>query len=127
MSDGAIRFVVLAGLVALVAIVTWLLRRRAVRVGPVVIPPDLGPFPAVFYFGDEDCVSCKPTAAAIAEAGLRVRTISWGMDAVVFERLQVDEVPTLWGVDRRGRLVRVVTGVPGPRDLARLKSQQSPE
>lgn len=127
MGDIAVRFMVVAAIASVVVLVSWLLHRRTTRARRLQLPADLGPFPVVFYFGDEACASCLPAAAAIEQAGLRVRTITWGADATVFERLGVEEVPALWGVGADGRLVNAVHGIPTPRDLARLKSQQSPE
>lgn len=107
--------------VAMVAVViVWAIRRRPVE--RASLGSDLGPFPVILFFGDATCASCVPVRAALESAGVAYRSISWETDAATFERLGVEEVPTVWAVDRRGAVRHEVRGRLGRVDLFRLKS-----
>ncbi len=111
--------IVVAVAVVAVAIV-WVIRGRPAERASVA--SDLGPFPAVLFFGDATCASCVPVRAALDSAGVAYRSIAWETDAATFERLGVEEVPTVWAVDHRGAVRHEVRGRLGRVDLLRLKS-----
>ncbi len=113
------RLAVLAG-VALAAAAVGYLAKRLPGFAKT-IPPEVGPFPAVFLFGSATCASCQPVAARLREERLRVRTFEWEAHPELFEQLDVAEVPWTIGVDDRGRVAVQVHGMPSAREVIRLR------
>lgn len=82
-------------------------------------------FPAVVFFGSEDCSSCRPARAALSAAGIRFSEMTWESDSAQFEALDIAEVPTTWVVDEMGRIRSEISGTPTAWDLRKAKLQLS--
>ena len=117
-----IRLVVAASIL-LVAYGAWVLWRRPPR---RLARADLGDVgirePALVQFTTAWCAPCRAAAphleAAAARAGLAFRQIDVGERPDVARRFGIRTVPTVAITGRRGRVLRVWTGVPDPGELA---------
>lgn len=110
----------IAGTVLLIAAAAVRLSRRR-RSLVRVLPSSLGPFPTVVVFGSETCVSCAPVIDALRSGGVPFVGYEWEIDRKLFERMNIDEVPRVFGADADGRVMVDVRGDLSGRDVVRLR------
>ncbi len=119
MNEVLVRLLLLGGL-GLVAVGVGLAARRWSR--PTHRPVDvagLADHPGVVLFTFTGCRTCKEALTRVEELGAPLREVTWELEARVFDDLGVEAVPLTVVVDRRGRTVAVLAGVPGRRRLRR--------
>ena len=118
MSEPILQLLVLAGVVAVVAVLAWVGARRRIANPLEAVRPDLSP--GVHFFSSSTCSACLPARAALTKViGTDFIEVRFEDDPSGFSRWAIGTVPTVIVVRESGQAV-VFEGVPRKRDLRRV-------
>lgn len=93
--------IVIVGIVAalVVAAILVLRRRPVIRSRPVA---DTGLPPGVYLLSSDGCHTCRRARDTLTRREIAYTELSWEKNPEVFERMQIDAVPSVVQIDRGG-------------------------
>jgi glutaredoxin len=116
----AVRFAIVAAIVAAALVAAWLGRRDSSPGHPVVDLTGTGIQDDVVVFTSTECPDCKKVLEALRAGGASFREVTWELEPALMSELGVVGVPLVVVRARSGETVGQLAGVPGGRALATL-------
>lgn len=119
MSDEVLRLGIVVAVVVAAAGAAWIIGRLRRPPHPDIEVGDVGDRPGVVVFTSATCPTCGKAIAALEDARVPFREVTYDLESPRFETWGVVAVPLTVVVDREGGIVDVLSGVPRRRRLER--------
>lgn len=119
MSDQILRIVVVLAVVSVAVLAAYIARKLAKPVHPDITVGEVGDRPGVVLFTSTDCSNCKDAIATLEGESIPFREVTYDLEPHRFETWDVLAVPMTVVLDRDGKVVEAISGVPRRRALTR--------
>lgn len=119
MSDQILRIVVVLAVVSVAVLAASIARKLAKPVHPDITVGEVGDRPGVVLFTSTDCSNCKDAIATLEGESIPFREVTYDLEPHRFETWDVLAVPMTVVLDRDGKVVEAISGVPRRRALTR--------
>ena len=119
MSDQILRIVVVLAVVSVAVLAAYIARKLAKPVHPDISVGEVGDRPGVVLFTSTDCSNCKDAIATLEGESIPFREVTYDLEPHRFETWDVLAVPMTVVLDRDGKVVEAISGVPRRRALTR--------